>query len=250
MISKTVRGVILPQFRCYSKKSIDATKLPPASDKFKDEFKATMARISSQAMILTAGVKGSLADDTSSHSATDLSQFHGMTLSSVCSLSVYPNPLLQFNLHLPSYTSQTLKENGSGYLALHLLPPTSKAVTLSRIFASGIKRDPKHFDATKTTNDDGSVFHEMTTPFKQISTDDYSIFDIDADHKIPIIKELERIFICSKKQVFEIDNHEIWVVNVLQILKPNEKYLSERSKTGGLLYYKRGFHKVGESLSE
>lgn len=247
MVFRTARGPILPHLRYHSQKVAQTKYLAPASDQFKDEFKATMARISSQAMILTAGVKGFTTNDTSMLSNTALSKLHGMTLSSVCSLSVYPNPLLQFNLHLPSYTSQTIQENGSGYLALHLLPPTSKSVTLSRIFASGIKRDPKHFEST---GDDGSVFHEMTTPFKQISNDDYKIFDIDGEHKIPILKELERIFICSRKEVFEIDNHEIWVVNVLQILKPNENYLTEKSKTGGLLYYKRGFHKVGASLSE
>lgn len=214
------------------------------TNEFKEEFKHAMSRISSQAMILTAGIP-----NVPSNSSDNINVLHGMTLSSVCSLSVYPKPLLQFNLHLPSYTSKALHDN-EGYLAIHLLPPTSKSVRLSRIFASGIKVDPKHFNVNPIKNDDGSIFHEMTTPFNDISQNDYTLYEVNDNYKIPIINELERVFICNKEKVFEIDNHEIWVVNVSKILKPNENYDSDHSKTGGLLYYKRGFHKIGTSLQE
>lgn len=209
------------------------------STQFQDEFKVTMSRICSPAMILTAGCEPKKG----------LNSLHGMTLSSVCSLSVYPNPLLQFNLHLPSYTSKSLHEN-DGYLALHMLPPSPKAALLGRTFASGIKRDPRHFDTKPKVNDDGSIFHEMTTPFTKIDSNDFIMHKVNEKVEIPILKELERVFVCNKKQVFEVDNHEIWVVNVLQILNPNANYSQQTSKTGGLLYYDRGFHKVGASLRD
>lgn len=195
------------------------------------QFKAAMARISSQAMILTAGCK----------SASEV--FHGMTLSSVCSLSVHPKPLLQFNLHLPSYTSKALHEN-HGQLCLHLMPPTSQSVYLSRTFAAGIKRDKRHFDVKP---EDGEIFHEMTTPFAHIGSKSYTLHDT-GKCLLPVLKELEKAFICQKNQVFRVDSHEIWVVDVLDILSPNAHY--EKQHLGGLLYFQRGFHRVGLSLQE
>lgn len=197
---------------------------------FKELFKTSMSRVSSPAMVLTAGCKGQ----------NDI--LHGMTLSSVCSLSVYPSPLLQFNLHLPSYTSTSLHQNG--LLCLHLMPPTAKSVFLSRTFASGIKRDPEHFDVKP---DDGELFHEMTTPFSHIQQLDYSLHKVGTGY-VPVLEELEAAFICKKKTVVGVDNHEIWVVEVLDILAPNRNY--HHKKSGGLLYFDKGFHKVGDNLHE
>lgn len=194
-------------------------------------FKAAMARVSTQAMILTAGCK----------SPKDV--FHGMTLSSVCSLSVHPKPLLQFNLHLPSYTSKALHEN-HGQLCLHLMPPTSRSVFLSRTFAAGIKTDKKHF---KVKPEDGEIFHEMTTPFAHIDAGSYRLHDTGKS-LVPVLNELEKAFVCQKNQVFQVDSHEIWVVDVLDILSPNVQY--EHKQLGGLLYFHRGFHRVGLSLQE
>lgn len=193
-------------------------------------FKSAMARVSSQAMILTAGSKNS-------------TELHGMTLSSVCSLSVHPTPLLLFNLHLPSYTSKTLHEN-NGIMGLHVMPPTKTAVMLGRKFAGGVKRDPTHFDAE---GKNGEVFHEMTTPFSGLR-DAYSMYTTNDEIAIPILKELEVVFLCAKHKVFKVDNHELWVVKVNDILFPNKKF--NATSSGGLLYYQRGFHHVGELLSE
>lgn len=192
-----------------------------------------MARISAQAMVLTAGTK--------KHS---LEPLHGMTLSSVCSLSVYPTPLLQFNLHLPSYTSSSLHAN-DGLLCLHVMPPTEKSVLLSRTFASGIKRDPEHFDVK---SEDGEIFHEMTTPFSSVDKSDYKLRWEENDIGVPVLAELEVAFVCKKKEVFTVDNHEIWVVKVVDVLFPNERFQHE--KTGGLLYFDRGFRAVGSAVRE
>lgn len=194
-----------------------------------EAFKHAMARISSQAMILTAGCKSPKLI------------LHGMTLSSVCSLSVHPNPLLQFNLHLPSYTSSSLHD--SGLLCLHLMPPSLKSVFLARTFAAGVKRDKKHFDVKP---EDGDLFHEMTTPFAHIPKDSYLLHK-HGDGYVPVLGELEKAFVCSKKAVFPVDNHEIWVVQVEDILLPNQ---SASTNAGGLLYFQRGFHRVGKSLAE
>ncbi|OBA23964.1 hypothetical protein METBIDRAFT_37187 [Metschnikowia bicuspidata var. bicuspidata NRRL YB-4993] len=194
-------------------------------------FKSAMARVSSQTMILTAGT-GAIS-----------SELHGMTLSSVCSLSVHPTPLLLFNLHLPSYTSKTLHEC-DGILGLHVMPPTKKAVMLGRKFAGGVKRDTSHFDAE---SEDGEPFHEMTTPFKGLS-DAYSMHMTSKGIYVPILKELEVVFLCAKHRVFTVDKHELWVVRVDDILFPNKNYDSKSS--GGLLYFQRGFRQLGQLLSE
>lgn len=192
-------------------------------------FKSAMARVSSQAMILTSGT------------TTAKPSLHGMTLSSVSSLSAYPLPMLMFNLHLPSYTSAALHQN-DGALAIHVMPPTKTAVYLGRKFAGGIKRDNSHFDSIS----DDDPYHEMTMPFVGL---DHSYYMHLPRHgvAIPVLKDLEVVFICRRHDVFLVEDHEIWVVKVDEILHPG----SERSApSGGLLYFQKGFHQVGKPLSE
>ncbi|KAI5951984.1 hypothetical protein KGF54_005059 [Candida jiufengensis] len=181
-----------------------------------------MSKLASQAMILT-----------SSTTKEEIKTLHGMTLSSVVSLSVYPKPFLQFNLHLPSYTSISLKENK--YCAIHLMSPTQESSKIARIFAKGNK--------LKQQDEDGEVFHEMTTPFNELTDKDYEYYKINDKVEIPILKTgVESIFICKVDQFIPIHDHEIWIIEVIKILNFNDK------KTGGLLYYNRGFHKIGESV--
>lgn len=205
--------------------------MSPAS--LNESFKNAMARVSSQAMVLTAATL-----------VAEPQCLHGMTLSLVCSLLVYPKPLLQFNLHLPSYTSSSLHSNE--YLALHLLPPTSESVKLGRIFAKGVKLDRRHIDFHDA---DGLPFHEMTTPFLELAESEYHLVLVDKT-QIPILNEAERVFLCKKHAVFEVDNHEIWVVAVEHILLPNKRFKGDITKTGGMLYYNREFHKIGKPLLE
>lgn len=198
-----------------------------AANALKSTFKSAMARVASPAMILTAGA--SLASEV----------LHGMTLSSVNSLSVHPTPLLLFNMHLPSYTSASLHK--TGHMALHLMPPSQESVLLGRKFASGVKQDPSHF---KLNSKDGD-FQEMTTPFSGF--DDFTYYETKDGVLVPIINELEVAFICSTRTQYEIDNHEIWVVNVDDVIRPNQNIIKP---SGGILYFDRGFHKVGPPLSE
>ncbi|CAH6718268.1 hypothetical protein CLIB1444_01S02916 [[Candida] jaroonii] len=195
-----------------------------------DLFKDSMSRIASQAMILTAGVPKL---DTSPI-------LHGSTLSSVCSLSVYPNPLLQFNLHLPSYTSSTLHDNG--LVAIHVMKPTAKGSNIGRIFAKGVKRNDGKI-ISKGENKDGEIFHEMTTPFQSIDKKDWEFHEV-GNFRLPILNDSERIFICEKNKVFNVENHEIWIVKVVDIISKST------IKTGGLLYFNRRFHHIGHSINE
>lgn len=191
-----------------------------------------MGRTASQAMILTSAT-------------TTINELHGMTLGSVCSLSVFPSPLIQFNLHLPSYTSTELHKHK--FLALHVLPPTKNSVHLSRIFAKGVKLNKgTKLAATKEEKIDGQVFHEMTKPFTRLQQGvDYLFYDI-AGVQIPVLNDVETTLICQTQDTFPVDNHEIWVASVVDILH-NKTY---SQKSGGILYFDRGFHKIGKSLSE
>ena len=198
-----------------------------ANASLKTMFKSAMARVAVPAMILTAGT--SLKSDV----------LHGMTLSSVNSLSVNPAPLLLFNMHLPSYTSASLHHNG--YMALHLMPPSPESVQLGRKFASGVKHDPSHFKV----NSKDEIFQEMTEPFSGF--DRYTFHETKDGVLVPVLNELEVAFICRKKTHFEVDDHEIWVVCVETIVYPNQ---SHQRPSGGILYFDRGFHSIGKSLCE
>ncbi|ODQ81330.1 hypothetical protein BABINDRAFT_160689 [Babjeviella inositovora NRRL Y-12698] len=183
-----------------------------------------MNATNSLAMILTAPFAG----------RADPNTFHGMTISSVCSLSADP-PLIQFNLHLPSFTSHQLHSHET--FAIHLLPPTQKSVELARLFSNGVKRN-------KVTHQ-----FEKTAPFKHlVEGKDWELaFELGPEN-IPVLSHSERIFICRKKEVFTVGDHEIWVGEV-QDIKCHEAF-HDKNKTGGLLFFNRGFHIIGERLVE
>lgn len=167
------------------------------------------------------------------------------------------------------------------------MPPTHRSAYLSRIFAKGKKIDmrgkkwipleskpvqqqQKKKQQQKQVEEDkvdGEVFHEMTVPFQELDFGiDYRFQSVNISEisdtlinednhpagledfiDIPVLNEAELIMICKCRQNLEVDQHEVWIVEVLQIVT-NAKY--KHSKTGGLLYFNQGFHRVGEAITE
>ncbi|CAN3364518.1 hypothetical protein DICA2_E19834 [Diutina catenulata] len=202
------------------------------SSNLSNQFRHAMSRICTPAMVLTSAT-------------SDPSHLHGMTLSSVTSLSVKPVPKVCFNLHLPSYTSSELHHNG--YCAIHILPPEPNSVRLGRLFAKGVK--PAHgtkFVPSAEAKVDGEPFHEMTTPFASlIEGVDWQFVTVGDGQQVPVLIASEQVFICKTGQSIEEDNHEIWVAQVEQIIG-NTRHPPQ----GGLLYYNRDFHRLGYPLHD
>lgn len=196
-------------------------------------------------MILTSSFSG----------AQNISNMHGTTLSSVSSLVVHPEPIIQFNIQIPSATSQSMHDNK--YMALHILSPCRESVKLARNFSLGSRYINNRINRRGEINTTSENKH--TTPFERISLDEWSFFEnvikndrpdafhIESDLHLPILtKHSERILICEKYKVFQVYNHEIWICKVKDILVN----IHEDSKTGGLLYFNRKFHHVGDALAE
>lgn len=184
-------------------------------------------------MVLTAPVSGQ----------PDTSKLHGMTLSSVCSLSVEPRRLIQFNIEKPSITSDALHE--FKFFAIHILPPTLESVKVARIFSQGARRK---------RNDLGEIVHAQ--PFKDMDPKLWRMankLDCGMVHtllspsiNIPLLCRAERILLCEKVEVLNVDNREIWVGEVKKI--HIDKDIQHRD-SGGLIYFNRKFHKLGEVIT-
>ncbi|KAH3667465.1 hypothetical protein OGAPHI_003114 [Ogataea philodendri] len=156
--------------------------------------------------------------------SSSVSELHGMTLSSVSSLTINPEPVVQFNLQVPSRTSQTLHD--SGFLALHILPPVQDSVRLARAFSRGTQ---------------GA---HLTKPFEELRPDEWRYFAANGI-KIPILSLAERVLICEKHKVFRVYNHELWTCGVKEIVDN-----ASAASSGGLIYYNRRFHTVGNKLEQ
>lgn len=180
-----------------------------------------MGKIASQAMILSSASKNTVPH----------SQLRGLTVSSVTSLSLKPQPLIQFNLQLPSFTSEALHETNC--FAIHLLIPNKVSIELAKNFSKGAIK-----------NEADSTF-SPTKPFENlvehVHYDTYRI--AGSDLVIPILKNSERVLLCEKKEVFRVGDHEIWVGKVEDIL------VNEEKTTGGLLYCNRNFHLLGNKIT-
>ena len=66
-------------------------------------------------------------------------------------------------------------------------------------------------------------------------------YNLNADG-VPVLEDVERVLVCARHEVFGVQDHEIWVGKVLEVLEKAD------GKSGGLLNYNRGFHKVGSGL--
>lgn len=186
----------------------------------RERFKECMGKVANQAMVLSAASK-----DVVPHNL-----FRGLTLSSVTSLSLKPHPLIQFNLQLPSFTSDALHE--TGYFAVHLLKPNSASIKLAREFSKGAIINEK--DST----------YSPTRPFEDLVENvHYNTYKIEGtDLVIPLLKNSERVLICQKRDVFQVGDHEIWVGQIEDIK------VNDTKSTGGLLYCNRNFHTLGEKI--
>ncbi|EDO14850.1 hypothetical protein Kpol_359p11 [Vanderwaltozyma polyspora DSM 70294] len=180
-------------------------------------FKDAMGKMASQAMIIS-----SACNDNLPHSS-----FRGLTASSVSSLALKPSPMIQFNIQLPSFTSDFLHKYSM--FAVHLLKPNPVSIELAKTFSQG---------ATTLKHSNVVV---PTKPFATLKEDiDYETLSIrGTDLVIPILKNSEYVLLCKKKDVFRVGDHEIWVGNVEDIL------VNDQDSTGGVLYYNRNFHKLG-----
>ncbi|CCE62933.1 hypothetical protein TPHA_0D02970 [Tetrapisispora phaffii CBS 4417] len=186
-----------------------------------DRFKETMRKMATQVMLL------SIANPIGSPK----SEFRGLVASSVTSLCVLPKPKLEFNLQLPSFTSIALHKYQ--YFAVHIMSPTKASVDMGRLFSKG----------AITSKMDGSI--QPSQPFmdleENVTFENYSIEN--SNLQIPVLKMAEKTLICKKSDVFKTGDHEIWVGEVEDIIV-NE----EEEAQGGLLYYDRFFHMLGNKI--
>lgn len=191
-----------------------------------NKFRETMSRVSSQAMILTTAIPIHYNHE----------KFRGVTLSSVTSLALKPMPLIQFNLQLPSFTSDYLHDYN--HFALHLMKPNAESIRLARNFSKGAI---KHVE-------NGSIM--PTQPFVDLTEGvQYETYDIEGTNLcIPLLKNSERVIVCQGYRNFRVGDHEIWVGSVQDIVNHGTK--SDGQITGGLLYCNRNFHKLGQSLKD
>ncbi|CCK68554.1 flavin reductase family protein KNAG_0B01070 [Huiozyma naganishii CBS 8797] len=179
-------------------------------------FRDAMKRLSYPTIILTS----------SAPLNSEPSKYHGLTISSMTSLSLNPKPLLQFNLQLPSHTSRALRMHN--LFAVHFLRPDYKSIELAKRFSQGTRVGGTH-------------------PFLGLKKlKDYSLFLGSEEIELPLLKHAERILICKTKDAFVVQDHEIWVGEVIDSIINSPE---EETVMGGLLHCNRRFYKLGDTVS-
>lgn len=194
-------------------------------------FKNALRKTTFPVMVVTTGVQ----------SGSNGLRLQGATISSLTSLSVNPIPLLQFNLGVPSTTSQLLRT--AGLFAVHILHADKDCVSLAKRFSQGVK----------------SI---LTTPFGNLTYgEEYTLYtprDTSNTAILPILRGVKDVLICSTRSIIEVEDHEIWVGEVidslshngLDITSDNMKNPSRIVTGGGLLHHNGHFHRIGGPIDE
>lgn len=190
-------------------------------------FKNALRKTSFPVMIVTTGTQLTPTNQ----------RLQGATVSSLTSLSMNPIPLLQFNLSVPSTTSQLLRK--TGLFAVHILHGDQTCMSLAKRFSQGIKT-------------------KLTTPFDTLDIDkDYTIYsqqDNSGMGKLPILKGVKDVLICETKSVMTVQDHDIWVGQVVDSLGHDnddlDRKLNNHTTGGGLLHHNGHFHRLGGPIDE
>ncbi|ODQ68198.1 hypothetical protein NADFUDRAFT_30425 [Nadsonia fulvescens var. elongata DSM 6958] len=204
-----------------------------------------MSSLSTPVMVLTTNQAMPIGLDPVIMDEKELESYgpRGMTLSSVCSLSVKPLPMVCFNLQVPSRTSAAI--HSRKMFALNILPPNHDSVKICRAFAGGLGKDINPFKAEE---------EYLTTIDKNVGklSDEFEIgsekFITEKASDIPTVKSAVAVMYCEAKQMFKAQDHEIWVAEIVAV-RSSDRFLAPDC-VGGVLYHKRAFHSVGERLKE
>ena len=194
----------------------------------KSHYKQAMTKLSASATVIT----------TTSRTGTEP---RGLTVSSLTSLSLNPTPLVSFNLQLPSRTSEILHERN--VFAVNVVPGTPQIRDLTIAFAGGYGHDVNPFEKFSNM----FTVPANLTPHKQESHDHNLEGDLEEfkhAHNIPVIKDALAVLYCRKRQIFKVQDHEIWVAEVFHVDATN---CNDNSATT-LLYQNRSFHSLGPVL--
>lgn len=136
----------------------------------------------------------------------------GMTISSFCSVSLNPTPIVSFNIQVPSRTSHLLKACG-GVFAVNVLESSTENIRLAQAFAGWKGHEYNPFKAYE------SMFEEL--------------------EGVPSIKKSTSLF-CEIIDQVEVQDHNLILARVNKV-----KYRG----TKPMIYLNGGFHNVGNSLA-
>ncbi|KAH3688667.1 hypothetical protein WICPIJ_000358 [Wickerhamomyces pijperi] len=193
-------------------------------------FREAMSSIANQVMIITPTIQLSSPSVTPEYLQENILKLKGVTLSSVTSLSIKPSPLLQFNLMIPSITSENLHKFDQ--FAVHTLIPTKLSTELIQKFS-------KHREYNSGTND-----FDIVSPFRDLKLDqDFELKSLGKGLYLPILKNVNKVMICEKYKYLHVQDHEIWVGKVTEI-----QGWDNGVKNGGVLNFNRGFYGIGEKI--
>lgn len=194
------------------------------SSLLKAQFKKVFQGMPSPVAIITTSVS----------SNAPISDYHGLTVSSMTSLSLNPDPLILFNVMVPSRSSESLK--AFDLFGVHLLKPSSYSIDLVRKFSQGHRS--------------GGL---ITSPFDGLLKD-YDFFHYDGLTKnsklentggiLPLLMHCDKILVCKKKNFFEVADHEIWVGEVVDTIISKHGSKSD----GNLLHFNSEFYRVGTKI--
>ncbi|PGH27338.1 hypothetical protein AJ80_01050 [Polytolypa hystricis UAMH7299] len=202
---------------------------------------------------------------TDPHSPAETA-FKGMTVSSFNTVTLYPKPIISFNVKLPSETYNTVRSTGR--FLVHLLTPKDTTAHLAREFARGneniLLRDRNQFFQFLSPSKPGQrpvAIHEGEPPLLAItpqpapsppppppppSTPNPSTTEL-AD--FPFVFECQYL-----PQSIQVGSHVIVVATVVNILRPNP-HLNDHEDTIHdaddlcLTYADTRFWKIGGNIS-
>jgi flavin reductase (DIM6/NTAB) family NADH-FMN oxidoreductase RutF len=172
-----------------------------------EQYRQAMSAVAASAMIITTNH----IDKT-----TNQPEPRGLTVSSLSSLSIKPSPLVSFNIQVPSRTSQVLRD--SLKFAVNILPPTSVSAEVCRAFAGRLGQTVNPFEVEK------------------------SLLKYGHDG-MPIVSCAVAVLYCTAVEVFQVQDHEIWVAQVTEV------EVQDTANDGTLLYQNRAFHLLGSEIT-
>ncbi|KAK9475501.1 flavin reductase like domain-containing protein [Dipodascopsis tothii] len=197
-------------------------------------YKEIMSKHSSPVVILTA----SYVDENLTRI------YRAVTLSSLTSLSIDPEPLLTFNLRLPSSTSKAL--HSSGRFSINFLSSNPLAASLAECFSFGTYVPVDRQASTPTKSSENlsrhQVDHEMILRSFPLSDEPFKTSILNNSvTKYDSTRIAYARMDCVAKSVFAVEDNEIWVGKV-------ERTFHSDPDSDAIIYSGRKFRSLGQQI--
>jgi flavin reductase (DIM6/NTAB) family NADH-FMN oxidoreductase RutF len=226
--SKKSEGPIVDVANKSNAKEAEGQPTQQSNQKLSDDMRSALRHITQPVALVTSfEAKHHLARGEEKHTLA-----RGVTVSSFCTVTLHPIPVVSFNLRVPSRSWDAI--SGSGYLRVHLLKATPEGATVAHAFTLPYEQPDEPFKQLSQLRSVHVQFNSKTRNPAKVAR----IVGRDAIHADFVAKVMP-------EKCIEVGDHMIIVAEVTEMSTYED---ADATDAGALAYGMKGYRQLGGEM--